>query len=426
MKTVGQLMASPVITVAPGETVAAAVARLRQHEISALPVVEGGRLAGMVSIRDLLGHPPYRPIREIMSPTVVTIGPGEPVTAAYALMDDRGVSRLAVVGEDGSLVGIVTRADLLHELGKLTDPLTDLPWSGSLRQHGADLLKQGREIAVIFIDLDDFGIVNKLYGHVIGDNIIKAVSTLLLARTDPETDFLCRYGGDEFAIVTTRDVESVEALARSLREAILAVAVPGAPPGVISGSIGIAGGKRLQERTDVHHEATVDDLITMASRASTMAKRTEQHILQGSASAVTAPMAAAGEPHRVIIRRVDLGVSETRGSAAVELELDGRQVIGRAEGPVLGMSGLRLLVEATLNAVRQLLTPGWELVLEEISRTPIGGGEALHILLVSGTAAKEEHLLGSALFTADPHEAAGRATMKAINRIMARHLGAPA
>ena len=90
------------------------------------------------------------------------------------------------------------------------------------------------------------------------------------------------------------------------------------------------------------------------------------------------------------------------------------------------MSGLRLLVEATLNAVRQFLAPGWDLALEEISRTPVGGAEALNILLVSGTTAKEEHLLGSALFTADPHEAVVRATMKAINRMLYRHLGVPA
>lgn len=425
MKTVGQLMSSPVVTIGPADTVAAAVARLRQHDIGALPVVDGRVLVGIVTIRDLLGHPPYRPIREIMNASVLTVAPTEPVTGAYALMDDRGVGRLPVVA-DGHLVGMVTRSDLLHELGKLTDPLTDLPWSGALRQHGATLLKEGREIALIFVDLDDFGIVNKLYGHVVGDNIIKAVAGLLLERTDPETDFLCRYGGDEFAIVTTRDLETVEEQARVLRQAIVDMAVPGAAPGAISASIGIAGGKRVQERADVHHEATVDDLITMASRASTMAKRTEQHIMQGaSQSNAAAPAPPPGEMRRVIVRRVDLGVEGARGTATVELEHNGRRATGTVQGPLLGMSGLRLLVEATLGAVRQFLTPGWDLALEEISRTSIGGAEALNILIVSGTTAKEEHLLGSALFTADPHDAAVRATMKAINRMLFQHLGVP-
>ncbi|MDQ7843588.1 MAG: GGDEF domain-containing protein [Armatimonadota bacterium] len=422
MKTVGQLMGSPVISVAPTETVAAAIARLRQHGIGGLPVVERGRLVGMVTIHDLLGRPPYRPVREVMSPAVGTVAPGEPVTTAYALMDAHGVDRLAVV-EGNTLVGVVTRGDLLQELGKLTDPLTELPWSGSLRQHGADLLKAGREIAVLFIDLDDFGMVNKLYGHVVGDNIIKAVAALLLGRIDSETDFLCRYGGDEFAIVTTRDLESAKRLAQELRQAIAGVAVPGASPGAISGSIGVAGGKRTQERQDVHYEATVDDLITMASRASTMAKRTPQHVLQGAAPA---PTAAAAPSPRIGIRRVDLHVTALRGVATVELEHRGRQVSGRAEGPVLGMGGLRLLVEATLNAVRQYLPPGWEVALEDLSRATVGGLEVLHVLLVAATPTQEERLLGSASFAADPHEAAVRATMKAVNRLLLQRMEVPA
>lgn len=425
MKTVGQLMASPAITVAPSETVAAAAQRLREHGLGALPVVEDGRLVGIVTIKDLLGHPPYRPIREVMTSSVVTIASAEPVTAAYALMDAHGIGRLPVV-ENGTLLGIVTRTDLLRELGKLIDPLTELPWSGSLRQHAADLLKQGREVAVIFIDLDDFGIVNKLHGHVVGDHIIKGVAALLLARTDPAIDFLCRYGGDEFAILTTRDLPGAESLAHEVREAIRQLAVPGAPPGAIHGSIGIAGGKRAQERQDIHHEATVDDLITMASRASTIAKRTEGHVLQGTAAMDLPPVLEAGEPARAIIRRIDLSVADGRGTATVELEHDGRRVIGQADGPVLGMSGLRLVVEATLVAVRQFLAPGWQLALEEISRTVVGRAEALNILLVWGTPSRKEHLLGSARFTADPHDAAVRATMKVINRLLYRHMGVPA
>lgn len=425
MKTVGQLMIVPVITVAPSDAVVAAVQRLREHDVGALPVVDDGRLVGIVTIKRLLGHPPYRAIREVMTHPVISVAPTEPVTAAYALMDAHGVSRLPVL-EDGKVVGIIARTDLLRELGKLTDPLTELPWSGSLRQHGADLLKEGLEIAVVFIDLDDFGIVNKLYGHVVGDNVIKIAAGLLLARTDPATDFLCRYGGDEFAILTTRDLPGAEVLAERLREAIAQIAVPGGPPGIISGSIGIAGGKRTQERVDAHFEATVDDLITMASRASTMAKRLERHILRGTAPAGLPRVAPSAGPARVVIRRADLSLTEGRGTATVELEHEGRRAVGRTEGPVLGMSGLRLLVEATLSAVRQFLVPGWDLALEDISRTTVGGASALNILLVWGTPSREEHLLGSAPFAADPHDAAVKATMKAVNRLLYRDLGVPA
>lgn len=416
-------MARSVISASPTETVAAVVDRLRTHGLGGLPVVEGGRVVGIVTLKDLVGQPPYRPMREVMTRNVVTVSPSEWITEAYALMETHKVSRLPVV-EGDRLVGMVTRSDLLQELGRLTDPLTDLPWSGTLRQHAADLLKAGREITVLFVDLDDFRVVNKLYGHVVGDRIINAVAALLRTRTDPATDFVCRYAGDEFTVVTTRTIEGGTALARELREAITAINVPGAPPGAISAAIGVAGGKRTEERHDIHYEATVDDLITMASRASTEAKRTEEHILRGVQPPEPARVSEATE-QRVAIRRIDLGVEDGRGTATVELEYDNQRVMGQARGPILGTGALRLLVEATVNAIRQWLPSQWDVAVEEITRTPMDHGEAVNILLITGSPAREEHLLGSAFYSADPHEAVVKATMKALNRMLSRALTTP-
>lgn len=418
MKTVAQFMAQHVITVRPTDTVATAVERLRAHGVGALPVVEHEQVVGIVTLKDLVGQPPYRPSREVMTQPVVSVPPSEWITVAYALMDEHKVGRLPVV-DNGVLVGIVTRSDLLKELGRLTDPLTDLPWAGALRQHAADLLKTGLEITVLFIDLDDFGIVNKLYGHVVGDRIIQAVADLLRQHTDPAIDYISRYAGDEFAIVTTRSLGGNTALARSLRDGILAISVPGSPPGAISASVGIAGGKRTTERHDIHHEATVDDLITLASRASTAAKQTESRILHGGGLQEPTSGEEPGE-RRVAIRRIDLGIEEGRGTATVELEFDGRRVSGQAQGPVIGTAGLRLLVEATVTALRHWLPPQWDVVVEEITRTPLEYGEAVNILLITGSPSRAEHLLGSALYTADPHEAVVKATMKAMNRMLMR------
>jgi diguanylate cyclase (GGDEF)-like protein len=426
MKTVGQLMTDRVVTIRSTDTVASAVQHLRDHRIEALPVVDDGRLVGIVTLRDLIGHPSYRPISEVMTREVVTVPVSEPVTAAFAAMESRNIGRLPVLSGD-RVVGIVTRSDLLRELGKLTDPLTELPWAGSLRQTAADLLKGGREIAIVFIDLDDFGRVNKVYGHVVGDRIIRAAAAALAARIDPALDFLCRYGGDEFAVVTTRDLAGAEALAGDLREAIAVLDVAGAPRGAVNGSFGIAGGKRATERADVHVDATVDDLITLASRASTMAKRTERHVVQGSRPELPAPPvpAVAEAAHRAAIRRVAFAVSGGRGMAAVELEYDGRVVQGRADGPVPGTAATWLMAEATLRAVQDLLPPTHQLLLEGVSRTPLGASEALNVVLLSVAPDHEEHLIGSAVFSADPQEAAVKATMKAVNLALARVLAVP-
>jgi diguanylate cyclase (GGDEF)-like protein len=412
-------MAKAVITAAPQETVTAVVRRITGAGVGGAPIVEGDRVVGLVTLEDLVGQPPYRPIHEVMTRDVVTAPPSARITDVYALMTQHHVSRMPIV-EGGVLVGIVTRGDLLQELGRLTDPLTDLPWSGTLRQQAADLLKEGREISVVFMDLDDFGLANKLYGHVVGDRVIQAVGALLRDKTSSDTDVISRYAGDEFAIVTTRSVEESLALAHDLRTAVLALDVAGAPPGSINASFGVAGGKRATERHDIHYDATVDDLLTMASRASTLAKRTTARVLHSSQVKTVTPPGPADEDRRIVIRRIDLGVEDGRGEAIVELEYDGRRVTGRAEGSVLGSGGLRLLVDATVTAVRPWLPPQWQVVVEEIARTPLDRGEAVHILFVTGSPHTEERLVvGSALYTADPHEAVVKATMKAMNRVLA-------
>jgi diguanylate cyclase (GGDEF)-like protein len=422
MKTVAEFMATAVVTAAPGETVTAVARRLTKHRISGLPVTDGGAIVGIVTLKDLVGQPPYRPVREVMTREIVTVAPTERITEAYAMMDNRRIGRLPVVDQD-ALVGIVTRRDLLKELGRLTDAMTDLPWSETLRQEAEERLKAGREISVLFLDLDDFGIVNKLYGHVVGDRVIKAVAAFLRASTDPELDVICRYAGDEFAMVTVRTGDGAMALARRLREGIVTMDVPGAPPGAISGSIGVAGGKRSSERHDIHYDATVDDLITMASRASTLAKRTELRILH-SAQTHASPSSEPDGDRRVAIRRIDLGIEDGRGVATVELERDGRRVTGRARGSVLGTGGMRLLVEATVTAARHWLPPQWDVSVEEITRTPLDQSEAVHILLVMGSPASAERHVGSALYTADPHEAVVKATMKAVNHALVQPLHA--
>jgi len=111
---------------------------LAEYRISALPVVDDdGRLVGVVSEADLLlkeavglgGH--HHLIessrsrrehakagalvaRDLMTSPAVTIGPEAPIGEAARVMHDRAVKRLPVVDQDGRVVGIVTRSDLLR------------------------------------------------------------------------------------------------------------------------------------------------------------------------------------------------------------------------------------------------------------------------------------------------------------------------
>jgi diguanylate cyclase (GGDEF)-like protein len=411
MKTLEQVMRHDVPTIGAGQTVADAVALLSKSDATALPVIEDGRLVGVITLRDLIRALPYRPVAEVMPRELVTAPPDMPLAAAYVLMEDRRITHLPVVEHD-RLVGIVTREDVLGELGRPVDPLTDLPWSTTLRERAEQMLRSGHEIALLFLDLDNFGQVNKQLGHVMGDRLIKAVAKALAAQVDPSRDLLCRYGGDEFAILTTRPRDQAEALGRRALEAIASVEVPGGRTDLaLSASLGIAGGKRTTERPDVHVGATIDDLITIASLQSTQTKIEKAR--------VRAPLAeaAGGRQPRLRLQRFEFSVEGPKASATVHMSLGDRHVHGEARGSSLGNVPLTLLAEATVAAVNQVLPDGWTTAVDQVRlmQAPPDTIVIVTVLLSNGGTPSERHT-GACLVGPDQGAGAVKATLHALNR----------
>ncbi|MEA2823239.1 MAG: hypothetical protein QOJ86_5243, partial [Bradyrhizobium sp.] len=85
------------------------------------------------------------------------------------------------------------------------DALTDLPNRVLFRdrlERELKKLRRGGQLAVLYIDIDEFKSVNDSLGHPVGDELLKAVA-LRLSGCVRETDFVARLGGDEFAVVQT-------------------------------------------------------------------------------------------------------------------------------------------------------------------------------------------------------------------------------
>jgi diguanylate cyclase (GGDEF)-like protein len=85
------------------------------------------------------------------------------------------------------------------------DALTDLPNRVLFRERLDAALKgarDGAQLAVLYIDIDEFKSVNDSLGHPVGDELLKAVADRLRACLRP-SDFVARLGGDEFAIIQT-------------------------------------------------------------------------------------------------------------------------------------------------------------------------------------------------------------------------------
>lgn len=126
---VRDVMRHPVFTVGPETTLEEAYRFLLEKGIRHLPVVQDGRLVGILTDRDIrlaTSHlnpkgpcPGCTRVEEVMTRGVVTAHPLDPVEEAARVMRERKIGCLPVL-EDGELVGIVTGIDLLDALLRLT------------------------------------------------------------------------------------------------------------------------------------------------------------------------------------------------------------------------------------------------------------------------------------------------------------------
>lgn len=117
--SVAEIMTSPVKTVFPETTIAEAGRIMLRYGHSGLPVVRDGRLVGIISRRDIekaqRSNLAHAPVKAFMSHQVVTVEPSLPVSEAQTLMIEHDIGRLPVV-EGGRLVGIISRTDILRTL----------------------------------------------------------------------------------------------------------------------------------------------------------------------------------------------------------------------------------------------------------------------------------------------------------------------
>jgi diguanylate cyclase (GGDEF)-like protein len=139
-------------------------------------------------------------------------------------------------------------ARLMHKATH--DHLTDLHNQSSFYEHLSRALsrarRRGSKVAMMFVDLDDFKLVNDSLGHQEGDRVLREVAERL-RESLRETDVAARFGGDEFVVLLEEAKDASEALkvAERFQERLrVPFEVEGGHRMYTSASIGIAVGSR--------------------------------------------------------------------------------------------------------------------------------------------------------------------------------------
>jgi len=146
-KTVADVMSPNPIWVEPQTPIREAIKIIAERSISGLPVVESGKLVGIISETDLLWQqtgiePPVyimfldsviylenpsrydqelhkalgQTVKDVMSGDPIMIKPNQPLQKAAKLMQDKSIRRLAVVDDAGKVVGILTAGDIVRAM----------------------------------------------------------------------------------------------------------------------------------------------------------------------------------------------------------------------------------------------------------------------------------------------------------------------
>jgi CBS domain-containing protein len=121
-KGISEVMTSNPSTIDADKPVAYAAKMMRDEDVGLAPIVEGQRLVGTLTDRDIAVRvvaegrdPESTQVREVATTKVVTVTPQQDLDEALRLMAEHQVRRIPVVEEDGRLVGVVAQADVARE-----------------------------------------------------------------------------------------------------------------------------------------------------------------------------------------------------------------------------------------------------------------------------------------------------------------------
>jgi diguanylate cyclase (GGDEF)-like protein len=212
------------------------------------------------------------------------------------------------------------------------DPVTDLANRALFHDRVEHALSRrtnvSRSLAVLFLDLDDFKIINDTFGHDGGDRVLQTISTRLRSSAR-ESDTVARLGSDEFAILL-EDVEhgtNVSEIVARLLEIVSAPISVNGREATVGCSIGIAVARSTRE---IGPATTVDELLRNADVAMYQAKAADGNTFRHFKPAM----------HETVVKQLALRADLKAATAANELTLAYQPIFDMATGEISGYEAL--------------------------------------------------------------------------------------
>ncbi|QRG65515.1 GGDEF domain-containing protein [Brevibacillus choshinensis] len=259
---ISEIMTTSAVTITSDKSVSHAAEQMKEYSTNYLVVVDHGELMGIVTSRHVGSAHPNRIVADAMDEPPMRMAPERNIWDAHRLLHE-GEGELLLVMNQEEWVGVVTKEAIQMKLAEFLDPLTGLYRAPYILDIGEKWLEEKKPFHLMFIDVNDFGLINKQYGHPFGDDVIRSFSSLLSSLMEEDSDHVCRYAGDEFILLTTGSEEK----AQRWMEAIIQ------PAEIYKVTVSAAVGHIDGFREPDFFAKTLRDHIAKASLLSTDAKK---------------------------------------------------------------------------------------------------------------------------------------------------------
>ncbi len=251
---------------------------MAQNYLDSVMIIEDSKPIGIFTTKDVIrviknSSDLELPISSYMSSPVDTIFKGSSIKDAVDFLKNKHYKRAVVVDKKGNIHGVVSQKELIslayskwsilmkehhEELDKMnsklldrskkyekmasTDPLTGLynryKFSKLYELSYNTMIERNGVISLLILDIDNFKKVNDTYGHNAGDAVLVELASML-QNSLRDIDTVCRWGGEEFALLLpATNLKSSALLAEKLRENIEKLEM--GVVGKITASFGIA------------------------------------------------------------------------------------------------------------------------------------------------------------------------------------------